>query len=281
MSALQRRVGVSFTHRGFNYKVPRRCRARYTLDTNGNLTSDGQRSFVYDSANRLSEVQLSQNGEAAKISYLHNTLGQRVFKSEHQVAQTEPDEKELGTSFIEWLKQFFNWLFNKEQSKATLGQSYLFDDASLGDSPSLLGEYGNGGTKSSGRVEYIWLPTESGQAQLIGLYKGGRFYAIHTDHLGTPRLITDDSNQVVWQWAYSAFGDNKPSGILKATSNPKAALTSQPVRLKATNPAIEMNLRMAGQYFDEETELFENGFRSYRPGMGAYAQSDPIGLAGG
>jgi RHS repeat-associated protein len=253
----------------------------YSLDANGNLTSDGQRSFIYDSANRLSEVQISQNAEAAKISYLHNALGQRVFKSEPQVAKTAPNETELGISFINWLKQFFNWLFNQAQSNATLGQSYLFDDATLGDNPSLLGEYGNGGNLSQGNAEYIWLPTESGQAQLIGLYKGGRFYAIHADHLGTPRLITDDANQVVWQWAYSAFGDNKPSGVLKATPNPKVALTNQPVLLKATVPQLAMNLRMAGQYFDEETGLFENGFRSYRPGMGSYTQSDPIGLAGG
>lgn len=133
---------------------------------------------------------------------------------------------------------------------------------------------------SPGNAEYIWLPTESGQAQLIGLYKEGRFYAVHTDHLDTPRLITNDANQVVWQWAYSAFGDNPPSGILQATQNPDSSATPA-VLLQATAPQLTMNLRMAGQYFDEESGLFENGFRSYRPGMGAYSQFDPIGLAGG
>ena len=156
----------------------------------------------------------------------------------------------------------------------------MYDDA-LGATPSLLGEYGNGGSKSAGRIEYLYLPTESGQAIPIGLYRGGRFYAIHTDHLGTPRLITDDTNKVVWQWSYSAFGENKPTGILRATTNPKTAITNVPALLKATAPALKMNQRYPGQYADDESNLYYNGFRSYMPSIGAYTQSDPIGLAGG
>ena len=249
----------------------------YSLDANGNLTSDGLRIFEYDATNRLSKVQVSQSAEAAKITYLHNTLGQRVFKSEPQVAQTAPSQAELGVDFITWLKSNFGWLFAQAQANATLGQSYVYDDSAT---PNLLGEYGNGGTKSTGRIEYIYLPTEDGNSIPIGLYKGGRFLAIHTDHLGTPRLITDDTSKPVWQWPYSAFGDNKPTGILKATPNPKAAITNQPQLLKAT-AATEINLRFPGQYFDEESNLNYNYFRSYQPTQGRYTQSDPIGLDGG
>ena len=194
-------------------------------------------------------MQVSQSAEASKITYLHNALGQRVFKSEPQVAQTAPSQTELGVDFITWLKSNFGWLFAQAQANATLGQSYVYDDANLGSTPNLLGEYGNGGTKSAGRIEYIWLPTEDGQSIPIGIYKGGRFLAVHSDHLGTPGLITDDTSKPVWQWPYSAFGDNKPTGILKATPNPKAALTNQPQLLKAT-AATEINLRFPGQYFD-------------------------------
>ena len=38
-------------------------------------------------------------------TYLHNAAGQRVFKSEPQVAQTSPSEEQLGTDFITWLKK--------------------------------------------------------------------------------------------------------------------------------------------------------------------------------
>jgi RHS repeat-associated protein len=252
----------------------------YGLDAAGNLTSDGLRTFSYDASNRLTQVQVGDADEASKVTYLHNAAGQRVFKSEPQVAQTAPSEAQLGTEFITWLKKNFGWLFAQAQQNATLGQSYVYGDGPL-NSYNLLGEYGNGGSKSAGRMEYIYLPTETGAAQLIGLYKNNRFYAVHTDHLGTPRQITDDTNKVVWQWAYSAFGDNKPTGILKATTNPKAAITNQPKLLTATSPTITMNLRFPGQYWDDESKLSYNYFRNYQPNQGRYTQPDPIGLDGG
>ena len=113
------------------------------------------------------------------------------------------------------------------------------------------GEYGKGGASSSGRLEYIWLPTEEGDAVPIGVYRASRLYAIHADHLATPRLITNDTNQPIWQWPYSAFGDNAPTGILKATTHPASAYTQDPTtnaRLQATTPAITYNPRFAGQW---------------------------------
>jgi RHS repeat-associated protein len=115
----------------------------------------------------------------------------------------------------------------------------------------------------------------------VGLYRNGRLYAVHADHLGTPRLITNDDKRPVWQWPYSAFGANAPTGILKATKNAKQAYTNQPVLLKATAPALEYNLRYSGQYYDEESQLSYNYQRSYQAAQGRYTQSDPIGLNGG
>jgi len=42
-----------------------------------------------------------------------------------------------------------------------------------------------------------------------------------------------------------------------------------------------VNLRFPGQYFDVEAGKHYDYFRGYDPGMGRYASSDPIGLAGG
>ena len=147
------------------------------MDAAGNLTSDGLRVFEYDAQNRLSKVQLTQSPEAAKISYLHNALGQRVFKSEPQVAQTAPNAATLGTPFVNWLRINFGWLFAQAQLNATLGQSYVYDDGQLGNTPVLLGEYGNGSTQTLGRSEYLWLPNEDGTSQPIGLYTNNRLYA--------------------------------------------------------------------------------------------------------
>lgn len=40
-------------------------------------------------------------------------------------------------------------------------------------------------------------------------------------------------------------------------------------------------IRHAGQYYDQEVNLFYNYFRDYDPVTGRYVESDPIGLDGG
>jgi len=80
-------------------------------------------------------------------------------------------------------------------------------------------------------------------------------YYLHTDHLGTPQLLTDASQQVVWQADYAPFGE--------AT---------------VTTAAINNPLRFPGQYFDPETGLHYNYFRDYDPGTGRYIEADPLGV---
>lgn len=251
----------------------------YTVDASGSLTSDGERSFEYGADGRLRRVTLGKDGEAASIRYLTNALGQRVFKGEPEVAQSLPDEDTLGPDFIAWLKQRFRWLFASAQATTSVGTAYVYGDGEL-PPWALLGEYDNGSAAGKGRTEYLWLPTEDGSAIVVGYFRGGQLYAVHTDHLGTPRLVTDKDRAPVWQWPYSAFGQNKPTGPLKVTEKPKAALINEPELLAATKP-VEFNLRFPGQYFDVETGTHQNYMRDYDPLNGRYRQGDPIGLRGG
>jgi RHS repeat-associated protein len=92
--------------------------------------------------------------------------------------------------------------------------------------------------------------------------------------------MTNETNAPVWQWPYSAFASNKPTGVLRATAKPGQAITNQPVLLKAAT-AVEMNLGMPGQYSDAETGDFDNYFRTYDGRTGRYIQADPIGMNGG
>jgi RHS repeat-associated protein len=251
----------------------------YSLDANGSMTSDGLRSFDYDASDRLAKVRIIKDGEAASISYLTNALGQRVFKGEPTAAQTLPDESTLGVDFIAWLKNRFRWMYESAQATTSLGTAYTYGDGAL-PSWALLGEYDNGSASGTGRAEYIWLPTDDG-AIPVGMFKGNVFYAIHTDHLGTPRQVTDGGNVAVWQWPYNAFGNNRPLGVLSATSTTGYAITPGAAPLKATLPATVMNLRYPGQYADGETGEFYNFFRQYDSRTGRYTQADPIGLDGG
>ena len=85
--------------------------------------------------------------------------------------------------------------------------------------------------------------------------------AIHADHLGTPRVITDGEGKPFWSWSPhdDPFGEN--------------ALTS-------TNGYV-FHLRFAGQYHDQETGLHYNLQRYYGPTVGRYLTGDPTGLSAG
>ncbi|MDM0006199.1 RHS repeat-associated core domain-containing protein [Variovorax sp. J22G73] len=138
------------------------------------------------------------------------------------------------------------------------------------------GEVGSGGQNSAGQAQYIYLPTANGPMPIAAVINGATF-AVHSDHLNTPRKLSNASGQPVWQWSYSAFGEDKPTlaknrfANLEVTPNPGT-----------TNIAdVKFNLRYPGQYSDEESGLFYNGYRTYIPTLGRYTQSDPIGLDGG
>jgi RHS repeat-associated protein len=84
---------------------------------------------------------------------------------------------------------------------------------------------------------------------------------IHGDHLGTPQFATDLDGAVVWSASYLPFGeasvDEDPDG-------------------DGTN--YSLNIRLPGQYFDAESGLHYNYFRTYDPTLGRYLESDPAGL---
>lgn len=39
----------------------------------------------------------------------------------------------------------------------------------------------------------------------------GRLYAIDSDHLNTPRRLTNTQGQVTWQWLITGFGEVQPT----------------------------------------------------------------------
>ena len=83
--------------------------------------------------------------------------------------------------------------------------------------------------------------------------------------------------QVAWQWAYSAFGDEKPTIAKNRFANTELNQSFG----STTVPAVTFNLRYPGQYFDQESNLHYNYHRSYSATTGRYTQADPIGLDGG
>ncbi|WP_444994538.1 RHS repeat-associated core domain-containing protein [Aliikangiella sp. IMCC44359] len=95
-------------------------------------------------------------------------------------------------------------------------------------------------------------------SQPLAQMVNGEVYYYHNSHLGTPEVMTDESQTIVWQASYTPFG--------------QATITTN---------TIDNNIRFPGQYFDSESGLHYNYFRYYDAEIGRYITSDPIGLAGG
>jgi RHS repeat-associated protein len=101
---------------------------------------------------------------------------------------------------------------------------------------------------------YVYLD----EMPLARIDNNSQIYYYHTDHLGAPQLMTNSAGTTVWKATYDPFG--------------QATITTS---------TITNNLRLAGQYFDQETGLHYNWHRYYDPKVGRYISSDPIGLKGG
>jgi len=196
-----------------------------TSDETGNQTSNGR--FIYDAAGRLERIFLD---DGQSYTYRYNSFGERNFKGYYSDTDIS---NPYGTYFV------------YDQDGHLLAEYHRYTNNTFAD-----------------YIEYAWL---GDLPVAMRRYSSGveEIFYIESDHLGTPRTITDQAGRVRWRWYSDPYGEALPD------ENPEGL------------GVFTFNLRFPGQYYDVETGLHYNYFRDYDPSTGRYIQSDPIGLNGG
>ncbi len=214
---------------------------QYTYDKNGNRTLQRENNASTDipimlGSNRLANVIYDASGRT-----LDDGLRQYGYNSAGRIA-------DITHAGIRQTNEYNGLGQRVKKSNGTDTTIFNYDEQG-----KLIGEY----TADNELIrEYVYLGSQP--IALISRQRPGEVLYIHSDHLGTPRAVTDKAGQMLWQWEGDAFGTTAPQ-----------------------IEAVELPLRMAGQYHDSETGLFYNYYRYYDPVTGRYLRSDPIGLNGG
>ena len=230
----------------------------------GTLVPPAQ-SFTYDeNSNRLSFTENSQNTDysvaansnrmqsstgAIARTYTYDAAGNTLSDGIHTYVY---DDRGRMESVNGGATSYRYTGAGERVQKTTGSQTTIFVYGPKGE---LLGEYDGFGNAIQETVWYEGRPVATRQGSIV--------YFVHADHLGTPRAVSE-GNAVVWRW------DSDPFGYASPDTDPDADQVQ-----------FTYNLRFPGQYWDIETGLHYNYFRTYDPSTGRYLESDPIGLEGG
>ena len=268
----------------------------YSYDANRNLKTIRATSspwfnqdFIYDDLGRLTGAV----GSYGTFTYTYDGAGNRLTRTMNGTLETYsyvPGTNRLSSFTDTDGENTTTYGYDANGNLTDIGSTVLFYNQNnrlvrVEEDSTIKGEYvynaiGQRVTKVSGESVTVFLYDFEGniisEAQPDGtidrdyLYLGGSrtamadnssgsFYYFLNDHLGTPLMVTDSTNTIVWEATYKPFGE--------AVVNPK----SDP----------RNNFRFPGQYYDEETGWHYNYHRYYDPKIGRYLRADPMGLAGG
>ena len=263
----------------------------YTYDDIGNLTGVSapntpwySRTFGYDALNRLEHAE----GPFGTIDFTYDGVGNRLTKTANSDIETYTYA--AGTNRIQEITGPVAYTYDANGNITGIGDKTLIYNQNnrlvrVEENSDILGEYTYNGlgqrvikavdgvttvfhydfngniileSDLEGNFTAEYLYNGKGRVALVDVASSEMFYFLN-DRLGTPQMLTDASNTVVWEGLYKPFGE--------ADVNP--------------NSSVVNNFRFPGQYYDQETGLHYNWHRYYDPQTGRYLTPDPIGIVGG
>ncbi|WP_231620568.1 RHS repeat-associated core domain-containing protein [Pseudoalteromonas sp. NSLLW24] len=196
------------------------------------LTQFGDSDFYYDEFGN----QIRETGKGIKTRREYNAFNQlSCFNNNGTLTQYDYDP--LGRRIAK----------HTEQGKI----DYIWDN------DQLIGECQHG--------EYTWYINLPNQFHPVALIKKGEVFYYHLDQLNTPRFVTNNKAEVVWENQADVYGYEEPN------QEPEAD----------TKNSFTQPIRFQGQYLDEESGLHYNRYRYYSPKQQRFINQDPIGLVGG
>ncbi|AIO39304.1 RHS repeat-associated core domain protein [Burkholderia cenocepacia] len=220
---------------------------RFEYDAFGNLVAkmrgaNRTQRFTYDGQDRLIAVRTQDARGVVESRFAYDPLGRRIAKSDTFFDIRGVKQRTETKRFV------WEGLRLAQEVRETGVSSYVY---SPGEPYS-----------PAARVDAV-LAEALAAAAIDTAKRTSRIYHFHTDLVGAPLEMTDESGGLTWAGQYSAWGKVEPGSRQSTT-----ARTDQP-------------LRYAGQYADDSTGLHYNTFRYYDPDVGRFINHDPIGLLGG
>jgi len=215
--------------------------ASYSYDADGNRIASVQGGASNSTGYSATSNRLVNTTGTNPQSYGYDALGNITTLNGTTAYQYDAFNRMSAAGGMSY---YVNPEGQRLRKSGSQGTTYFAPD----QSGTLLAENDSGAW-----VDYVWLG-----GRLIGREVSGQLEAVGDDQVGRPQVVTNASQTVVWS------AQNWPFTQSVTVSN-----------------SAPLNLGFPGQYYDQETGLWNNGYRDYDSTLGRYVESDPIGLVGG